>query len=197
MRIQDTVACPKCGYGQASHEYETLDGSERLICQRCAYIKRVTPEVDWDVSQSTGQRVRELAEAGRFGEVAELIGRGMEHEGLARAEVERGLSNGLIVLKRNHIGQFVYRIEESGGYGSWLIRDPDSGQIEVGQLPADPAERAREIARLNALEELGRVVRVFPWEPDQIVEGQAEALAVLAEETAATGGMGKRLDCGC
>ncbi len=182
MRIRDTVVCPKCGYGQASHEYETLDGSERLICQRCAYIKRVTPEVAWEASQTTVQRARELAEAGRFGEAAELMGCSQEHEGLARAEDERGLSNGLIVLKRNHIGQFIYRIEESGGYGSYLVRDPDTGQMEVGQLPADPAERAREIARLKALEDYGRAVRVFPWEPGRETNAQLEQFEVINHE---------------
>ena len=180
MKIQDMVACPKCGYERATHEQETVDGSEKLVCQRCAYIKRVIPEIDWEKSRLTEQQARELAKAGRYAEASELMGCDQEHEGAARTEVKRRLSNGLIMLKRNQFGQFIYRIEESGGYGSYLVRDPDNGQVEVGQMPADETERARLKKRLKNLEEFGRVVRIFEWEPERIMEEDGENMMITA-----------------
>lgn len=180
MKIQDMAACPKCGYEKATHEQETVDGSEKLVCQRCAYIKRVIPEIDWEKSILTEQQARELAEAGRYVEASELMGCDQEHEGVARTEVKRRLNNGLILLKQNRFGQFIYRIEESGGYGSYLVRDPDNGQIEVGQMPADETERMRLKDRLKNLDEFGRVVRLFEWEPEKTMAEDAEGMLVIA-----------------
>ena len=174
MKVQETVACPKCGFSQATHETETLDGSEKLVCQRCAYIKKVIPEIDWEKSMLTEERARKLAEAGLHKEASELMGCGQDRPDLARTEVERRLNNGLVMLKRNQFGQFIYRIEESGGAGSYLVRDPDAGQIEVGQLVLDPDKRNKQLDRLKTLESFGWVVKVYAWELEADAIEQAQ-----------------------
>lgn len=194
MKVQETVACPKCGFGQATHETETLDGSEKLVCQRCAYVKQVIPEIDWDKSRLTEERARKLAEAGLYKEASELMGCGQDRPDLARTEVDRRLGGGLIVLKRNRFGQFVYRIEESGGAGSYLIRDTDTGQIEVGQLALDPEKRTEQLDRLKTLESFDRVVRVFAWEPEATNTDDSEAVLVTNNLASIKAGNGPLLE---
>jgi len=58
--VQDRAKCPKCGYKDASTEFQTRNGEEWLFCGRCGYEQHTTAVVDRVRSAKVTKKVKRL-----------------------------------------------------------------------------------------------------------------------------------------